>query len=251
MNELLKTENVSYGYNGCPFFKGLSISVYEGELIGVIGENGSGKSTLIRLLTRPAEDGKIYYRSRLLSSMSRMERAREIAVIYQNEECSFPYTCFETVMMGLYPHGITKPDKRSLDFVKGVMELTDTLCFASKRINCLSGGERQKVLLARAFAQKPSLMLLDEAMSALDISARIKMTDIIYDKCRREGMTALLVMHDISLAFARCDRLLALKQGKVYAFDKPRALLDKKFFREMFNVEVEIDSDNKYFRIIM
>lgn len=254
MAEIFKVENLSFGYDNTPFLKDISFSVSEGEMVSIIGENGSGKSTLIKTVNGllPLSKGKIYYKGKNIKNIKQRNKAREIAVLYQNSPCNFPFTCFEVVSMGLYPHKGQMNTARNnyTDFIKYIMEITDTIDFAQKPINNLSGGQAQRVLLARALAQKPKLLFLDEAMSGLDISARIKMTEILSNECSKNGMTVVSVLHDINFAFERSDKIAALKNGEVYSFGKPEELLNKDFFREVFNVEVKIYND-KYFRFIL
>jgi len=255
MDTVLKVENLFFGYKKEPFLKNICFEAKKGEMISVIGENGSGKSTLFKVINGNLKgyDGNIVYKGRNLKQMNYSQRAKEISVLYQNCDCDFPFSCFEVAAMGLYPHkgNLNGLNKNDIDFIKHIMELTDTIKFAHKNINCISGGQRQRVLIARALLQKPKLLFLDEAMSGLDISSRIKMTEIIFNECKNNGITAVNISHDINLAFEKSDKIIALKNGEVYSFGKPEDLLNKDFFREVFNVEVNIDFDKKYFRIIL
>jgi len=255
MFDFFRVENLYFGYTKKPFLKNICFDVHEGEMISVIGENGSGKSTLFKIINGIIKNyiGKISYKNNNIKSLSYMEKAREIAILYQNCNCNFPFTCFEVVSMGLYPNNYNfyKLRKENIDFVTHIMEITDTIQLAHKNINCISGGQLQRVLIAKALVQKPKLLFLDEAMSGLDISAKIKMIDIILKECHENGMTVLNILHDINMAFQKSDKIIALKNGEVYSFGKPRDLLNKDFFREVFNVEVDIDNDKKYFRIIL
>ncbi len=254
METILKVENLFFGYKKEPFLKNICFEATRGEMISVIGENGSGKSTLIKVINGNLKsyDGKVIYNGENLKKVSYLRRAREISVLYQNCECDFPFSCFEIVSMGLYPHkgnlnGLNKDD---IDFIKSIMTMTETIEYAHKSINSISGGQKQKVFIARALSQKPKLLFLDEAASGLDISSRIKMTEIILRECKNNGVTVINISHDINLAFEKSDKILALKNGEVYSFGKPKDLLNKDFFREVFNVEVKIDFNKKYFRII-
>ncbi len=255
MTEILKIENLYFGYDRKPFLKNICLEVNEGEMISVIGENGSGKSTLLKVINGlvGGYKGKIIYKGKDIRKIKHLDRAKEIAVLYQNFDYKFMFNCFEVVSMGLYPHRknsiITR--KEDIDFITNIMELTDTLQFANKNINHISGGQLQRVLLARALAQKPKLLFLDEAMSGLDISARIEMMEIILNVCKKNGTAVVNILHDINLAFEKSDKIIALKNGEVYSFGKPRDLLNNEFFREVFNVEVDIDYNKKYFRIIL
>lgn len=254
MSELFKVKDLCFGYDSKPFLKNISFSLNEGEMVSVIGENGSGKSTLFKAVNGLLKnvEGSVFYKNKNIRQIKQREKAMEIAIIHQNCECNFPFTCLETVSMGLYPHKgrFSSMKKEDIDFVKHIMEITDTIDFAQRTINSLSGGQRQRVMLARALAQKPKLLFLDEAMSGLDIASRIKMTEVLYKKCKNNGMTVVSILHDINLAFEKSDRIAAMKNGEVYSFGKPKDLLNKNFFREVFNVEVEI-YNKKYFRIII
>ena len=255
METVLRVENLFFGYKKEPFLRNICFEAKKGEMISVIGENGSGKSTLIKVISGNLKGygGRVIYNGKNLNQIGYLERAREISVLYQNSECDFPFSCFDVVSMGLYPHkgnlnGLNKDD---IDFIKSIMELTETIEYSHKSINSVSGGERQKVLIARALLQRPKLLFLDEATSGLDISSRIKMTEIILKECENNGVTVINISHDINLAFEKSDKILALKNGEVYSFGKPKDLLNKDFFREVFNVEVKIDFDKKYFHIII
>lgn len=254
MSEIFRVENLCFSYNDEPFLDNISFRVNQGEMISVIGENGSGKSTLFKIINGllSSYTGRVIYNNKDIKNLKYIDKAREIAVIYQNGSCSFPFTCFEVVAMGLYPHrgGLNMLKKSEIDFVKSIMELTDVIEFANKNVNCISGGQLQRVLLARALVQRPKLLFLDEAMNGLDMSSRIKMTDVLLKECRDNGLTVINISHDLNLAFEKSNGLLALKNGKQIAFQCPQALLNKEFFREVFNLEVEI-KDNKYFRIIL
>lgn len=254
MADILSVENLSFGYDKNPFLKNISFSVNEGEMVSVIGENGSGKSTLFKAVNGILNnyDGRVLYKNKNIKEIKQREKAKEIAVIYQNCSCDFPFTSFEVVAMGLYPHrgGISRINNNDIEFIKNVMRLTDTIDYATKEISTLSGGERQRVLIARALVQKPRLLFLDEAMSGLDVASRIKITNILHNQCKETGMSVVSILHDIDLAFEKSDTIVAMKKGEVYSLGKPRDLLNKEFFREVFNVEVEIEN-NKYFRFIL
>ena len=254
MEKILKVDDLCFGYTEEDFLKNISFDVGFGEIVSVVGENGSGKSTLFKVINGLLNgyQGKILYKDNDIKKLKFSQKAKEIAVLYQNTECDFPFTCFDIVAMGLYPHkkSFSSLSKQDIDFIEYIMNLTDTMQFAYKNINSISGGQAQRVLLARPLVQKPKLLFFDEAMSGLDISARIKMTQIISDECKKNNTSVLIVTHDINLAFETSDKIVALKNGQVYSFGTPKDLLNIDFFREVFNVEVEIDEYKKYFRII-
>lgn len=248
---ILEAKNISFSYSlKKPFIDKLSFRAYEGEYISVLGKNGSGKSTLAGLITGHLKprSGKILYKGKNISSIKKREKAREIAVIYQNSGCEFPFMCSQIVAMGLYPHQsrFYKLSKSDAALIEQIMEATDTLRFAEKTLGEISGGEAQRVFLARALAQQPNLLILDEAMSGLDISARLKMAHLLKNEVKNKHMTVIAVHHDLSLAFSLSDRILAMKDGKLTADGTPPELLSKRFFTENFGVKSEI-SDGRFY----
>jgi iron complex transport system ATP-binding protein len=146
--------------------------------------------------------------------------------------------------MGLYPHK-AKPDKSDREYILDIMKKTDTFKFADKLITELSGGEIQRVLLARALVQKPKLLLLDEAMSGFDIAVKQKAVMLLKSLASETGMSVIFIRHDIETAFDDSDRILAMKKGEILYNDKPSRLLTERFFSDIFNVRAEI-KDNRF-----
>lgn len=253
MAEILEVKNLCFSYNKKPFLKDISFKADEGEFISIIGENGSGKTTLFKVLNTiyKKQKGSILYKNKEIEKIGLSQRAKEIAVIYQGLDCRFPFTAFEVAAMGLYPHKghLSALKKEDIDFIKNIMCLTDTLEFAEKRIDCLSVGQAQRVLLARALVQKPKLLFLDEAMSGFDISVKIKMTKLLKDLCIKKGMTVISIQHDLNIAFENSDKIIALKGGELYKSGSPEKVMSKEFFQKVFNVNAEICENGKYFRI--
>ena len=250
MEALMRAENISYSYTDKPFMEVPEFNIYPGELLSVVGENGSGKSTLFGLLSgriKP-DKGKVFYRGERFDKIKPNLRAKEIAAVYQNQEYRFPFRCFEIVEMGLYPHKnrfsvLTPADT---EFISEIMEQTDTLRFADKNITELSGGEVQRVLIARALVQKPKLLFLDEAMSGLDIAARIKITRILKEHIKSEGMGVVMVQHDLQQAFSQSDKIAAMRDGKIKMYGEPQKLLNEEFFKDIFNVKAKISHGGFY-----
>lgn len=248
---LLEVKNISFSYGfKKPLIDRLSFRAGNGEYISVLGKNGSGKSTLVGLITgqlKP-DSGEILYKGKDIGKMKKREKACEIAVIYQNTGCRFPFQCYQIVAMGLYPHQsrFSNLSKDDASLIKNVMEATDTLRFAEKTLDEISGGEAQRVFLARALAQQPRLLLLDEAMSGLDIAARLKMAQLLKEGTKSGHMSVIAVHHDLSLAFSLSDRILAMKDGKLTADGTPSELLSESFFLENFGVRSKI-TDGRFY----
>ncbi len=217
------------GYANEKIIDGVSFSVPQGCFLGIIGPNGSGKTTLFRVMTgflRPWQ-GTILYQGRDTAGLRPSDLAQEIAVMPQGMESTFSFTVRELVAMGRFPHlkrlrQFAKQDKEAVDHA---MELTGIIKFRDKRLSELSGGERQRVFLAQALAQEPRLLLLDEPTAHLDIGHQIRILDCIRRLNRKDGMTVVVVLHDLNLASLYCDRLILLKHGRIFCEGPPAEVL--------------------------
>ena len=221
----------------------VTFSVFEGEYLSVVGPNGSGKSTLMQLLCGYLAplSGQVLYGGENLTRLPPLQRARQMAVIAQNTPASFPFTCFEFVMLGLHPHRarFERVDEQSLLEIKTVMAQTDVLPLADKPITTLSGGEYQRVLLARALAQRPRLLLLDEAMSDLDAAVKIRMNQLLRGLVQK-GLTVLAINHDLSTAYSCSDRVVALSKGRLAAAGSPQTVFTEALLEQVFGVRAQI-----------
>lgn len=249
--ELLRAQDISFSYGERQVLWDISFSVESGQYVSLIGPNGSGKSTLFEILcgNRRAQEGNAYYKGRDIYEMDIRGRARHLAVIHQNEGISFPYTCMEMVLLGLHPHRarFERMDDQSLRQVTEIMERTGTLPFAEKLVTQLSGGEMQRVALARALAQRPKLLLMDEAMSDMDISVKMQMMALIKNLVRTEGLTVIGIHHDLNLAYRYSDRVLALREGHLVAQGKPVEVMTESFFQQVFDVRAEVYPEKGFF----
>ncbi|MBC8569308.1 ABC transporter ATP-binding protein [Zongyangia hominis] len=248
--DLLRAEGLSFSYGDRRVLHDVSFTLPQGEYLSIIGPNGSGKSTLFEILcgnARP-ERGQVIYKGRDVHTMDIRGRARHFAVIHQNEQVDFPYTCMEMVILGLHPHRarFERLGEEALYEVRRIMEKTDTLAFADKLITQLSGGERQRVALARALSQRPRILWMDEAMSDLDVSAKIQMIELLRN-LTKEGLTVVGVNHDLNTAYRFSDRILALSHGSLYAMGAPDEVMNERLFEEVFGVRAEIYPGKGFF----
>ncbi len=245
--EALRVEDLRFAYESKPVLDGLSLTVQRGELVGIIGPNGSGKTTLLRLVAGSLEPaaGSITLFGRDRTQLSRRERALKISVVPQESRAVFDFTVREIVLMGRAPHlgllGIEGQMDRAA--AEEALRATDTLEFADCRLTELSGGEKQRVLLARALAQEAPLMLLDEPTAFLDIRHRLALYHLV-EKLRAErGLTVVAVSHDINLAARFCPRLVLLHQGKVAADGGASEVVTEENLRAVYRAEVRILED--------
>jgi iron complex transport system ATP-binding protein len=254
----LSVENLSFAYKKeVQALNHISFSVETGEHIALIGPNGSGKTTLFNLLagfTRP-KSGNIKLAGTDVLGYSALERAKRMALVPQGLTISFPYTCLETVLMGLHPYQrqIQRESRKALQTAQAIMEQTEVWHLATALVTEISGGELQRVLLARALLQvfphgwaegapdsEHRLLLLDEAFSALDISARIKMMKLLDTLRVLHCLTVIGIHHDLHIAFGFTQRILALSNGSLVADGKPESVFNEDFFSRVFLVQAEI-----------
>ncbi len=225
----LMVEGVSAGYGDRLVLHGVSLSLRAGEVLGVIGPNGSGKSTLIRVITRllPVRAGRVLLGGRSLETYRTAELARTVAVVPQGPSLPEGFTGLEVALLGRTPHLrlLQTESARDVAIARAALARCDALHLADRRVGEMSGGERQRLLIARALTQQPRLLLLDEPTAHLDLTHQAALCALVVERCREEGLAALLVLHDLTLAAQFCDRLLLLGEGRVLAQGTPDAVL--------------------------
>ena len=234
--------NLCFRYGAKSVLHNISFTLQQGKFISIIGPNGSGKTTLLNVLTGALQKhrGEVLFLGRSIESYRIEQLARYFAAINQGLSIKFPFTCLEIVMMGRHPHArrmqaLTRVD---MEIVYKAMEKTDTLAFAETLITEVSGGEFQRVVFARALAQKPQVLFLDEAFSGMDISHHIYSLKLIKELVKQEDLTVIAIMHDLNLAYTFSDAVIVLKGGEVQGYDTPENLLTTSFIKAVFNVNV-------------
>ena len=223
----------------------INLSVEAGEMVGLLGPNGSGKTTLIKLASgvlKPNQ-GEIRLDGSSLSQLGRKSIARSVAVVPQLFNVPFAFTTTEVVMLGRTPflRAFTEESEVDKQFVSNALELVGISELRERRFDELSGGERQKVILAMALAQQPKLLLLDEPTMHLDITHQIETLELIRRLNVEQGLTVIAAMHDLNLASLYFDRLILLKKGKISADGTPAEVLTEDEIREVFSASVRVE----------
>jgi iron complex transport system ATP-binding protein len=243
----LALQRLDFAYGKTPILAGLDLVVTTGTITGILGPNGSGKTTLVRLASaalRPTS-GRIALFGSDIASLPARERARRVAVVPQETYPVFEFTVEEIVRMGRAPHlgllGLEGPRDRKV--AREAMDRCEVSPLATRSFRALSGGERQRVMLARALAQEARLLLLDEPTAFLDLKHRLTVYALLGRLHRDDGLTVVVVSHDINLAARHCDRLVLLRGGAI-AFDgTPAEVLRPDPIRSVYEVEVEVRTD--------
>jgi len=223
---------------------GVSLSVIEGGLVGIIGPNGSGKTTLLRLLAgllRPSS-GRVTLVGRGLHSFSRRELARRIAVVPQETRLAFDFTVQEIVLMGRFPHlGPFEMEGRDdVAIAREALRSTGTLDLADRPFATLSGGEKQRVIIAGALAQAASVMLLDEPTAALDPGYQLEIAALLRRLNAERRVTMVVATHDLNLAAALCTDLVLMRAGRVLGAGPTRDVLTRENIRRLYDVEADV-----------
>jgi iron complex transport system ATP-binding protein len=242
---MLEIRNLTCGYDGKVVLYDISFSVREGELLGIIGPNGSGKTTCLRAITRllKPKEGKILLEGRDIWQMGFKELATKVAVVPQNLNIG-SMTVEEFVLLGRIPHfGRYQflETKKDLEVAERSMILTDTLRFKDRVLGEISCGEGQLTLIARALAQEPKLLLLDEPTAHLDITHQVQILDLIKRLNRGFELTVIMVLHDLNLASQYCDRLILLNNGRIHKMGIPSEVLTYQVIEEVYKTIVVVE----------
>jgi iron complex transport system ATP-binding protein len=239
---LIEVRNARFAYpSGPPVIEGISLSLERGAMAAMIGPNGCGKSTLVRLmagLIKPAE-GEILLEGRPLNTAGVMERTRKVAYVPQATARAFPFTAFEVVLTGRSPYlaRYQFEGRRDAEHALEAMEAVGVAGLARRRITELSSGERQLVSLARALAQQPACILLDEPAASLDLKHRAALIRTLAGLQESRGLTVLLVTHDLSMLDPHFNMIFGLRDGLVAAAGSPREILQEPVLAEIFGDE--------------
>jgi len=240
----LRLENVYLGYRDHNVLTDVNLEVKPGEILGIIGPNGSGKSTLIKGMSRIIEpsSGQIFIDGSKIDKLKYKDLAKLVAIVPQNAGLPPLFTAIEVVMLGRTPHlGLLRYESEAdLTIVKEAMKATNTIHLAERRIGELSGGEKQRLVIARSLAQEPKIMLLDEPTSNLDIKYQIETLDLVYQLCREQKLIVVAALHDLNLAAQYCDRLVMLNEGRVYGQGIPEEIVNSKIIKEVYGADVHV-----------
>ena len=251
---MIKADNISFSYDGEAVLDNLSFDFEAGQLIALAGANGTGKSTLLELICgnlKPAT-GSLYLDQKPVSGYSHKKLAEKLAVVRQEFVPPFGFTVFDTVMMARTPYfdAFGFETEADCEIVRRSLRITDTAHLADRRLDQISGGERQRVFIARALAQQSPVILLDEPTSFLDIKHQVGIYDLLKKMQLEDGKTIITIVHDINLARQYSDKALLLGREKEYLFGDSCEIFTKENIKHFYSVD-SVEATAEGFEIIM
>jgi iron complex transport system ATP-binding protein len=241
---MLRIENLSVNYGARRVLHDVSLSVQSGEIVALIGPNGAGKSTLIRAISGviPTQSGRIRTNGDDFHLLTPMRRAKYLAVVPQAVSLPPAFTVWETVLMGRTPYlgFLGQTSSADEEIARSVLKRVDALGLADRRVGELSGGEGQRVLLARALCQSTPIMLLDEPTAHLDLQYQVNLLDLVRDLAHYDKLAILIALHDLNLAARYADRVTLMVAGEIKAVGAPREVLTPELISDAYCLPVQV-----------
>lgn len=246
---MLHVREVSFGYDwrgrsAAVVLNGVSLAASRGQIVGLLGPNGSGKTTLLRIIsgTLTPRSGDVLLNGRPVASMARREIARQVAVVPQETHTTFDFTVLDMVLMGRYPHlgPFALEGASDLEIARAALAATGAAALETRPFGSLSGGEKQRIIIASALAQSPALLLLDEPTTALDLGYQFEITALLKRLNAERQTTMIVSTHDLNLAAALCGHIVLLKQGVVLAQGETAQTLTTENIRRLYDVDADV-----------
>jgi len=248
---MLQAMNLVFDYNGARVLESVGASVEKGQVLSIVGPNGVGKTTLLKCIAgilRPAR-GSVLIEGRDTFRMPRKELAKHLGYVPQNMPVRFPMTVFDTVLAGRRPYLAWRPSRKDLERTAKIIEEMNLADLAMRDMDRLSGGQAQKVLLARALVQDTRYLLLDEPTSSLDLRHQLEMLEVITTLVKSKGIGAMMAMHDLNLAARFSDTIMMLHRGRMFCSGTPSEIMTPENIRQVYGVEADVRRENGHLHI--
>ncbi|MCL2172979.1 MAG: ABC transporter ATP-binding protein [Nitrososphaerota archaeon] len=243
----LKVDNIDCYYDSIKIIESISLQTQTGQFLGILGPNGSGKTTLLKSISHILKPkvGTILLNDQDLYTLKANDVAKQMAVVSQGSNVAFSFTALDVVLMGRSPHlsRFAVESEKDVDIAKKAMAYTGTLHLQDRLITELSGGERQRIIISRALAQEPQVLLLDEPTTFLDVANQLEIMDLLKQLCDDKKLLVVGVFHDFNLAARYCDSLILLKKGKIVATGKSDVLTSENI-KTIFNIDTVVKQNS-------
>ena len=240
---MLKIQSLTTSYGSRRILHDISLEVQSGEVLALIGPNGAGKSTLVRAVSGVIPyEGHVRTNGDDFASLSTMQRAKYIATVPQAVSLPPAYSVWETVLFGRTPHlgFLGQPSQKDEEIARQSLARVSALPFADRRVGELSGGEQQRILLARALCQSTPILLLDEPTAHLDLQYQVGLLELVHDLAHKDHLAVLVALHDLNLAAHYADRIALMVAGKIKAIGKPKDVLRADLIQEAYCLPVKV-----------
>ncbi|CAM4079400.1 iron ABC transporter ATP-binding protein [Bacillus manliponensis] len=247
---MLKAQSLNIEYDQKKVLDDFQISVKKGEIVSIIGPNGSGKSTALKAMSRliPVQEERVFLDGKDLRSLGTKAISKMMSVLFQSNEPPSDIIVEDLVKYGRSPHKkwYEPTNNEDLKIVEWAIEKTGLLSLKHRLVSSLSGGEAQRAWMAMSLAQRPSILLLDEPTTYLDIAHQLQLLELVHNVNRELGMTIVMVLHDLNHASIYSDKICVISEGKIVTYGTPEEVMTKKMIRDVYGVECEIDQHPQY-----
>ncbi len=244
MIPILEIKDLNLGYGNRSVVSQMELLLRKGDFLAIVGPNGSGKTTLLRAISKvlKPKTGVICVDGSEIAMLSHKSLARKVAVVPQESSMAFSFTALQVVLMGRTPHLSRWQMENALDYgvAKSAMQMANCWHLKDRPINELSGGEKQRVIIAQALAQEPKLILLDEPTLHLDIGQQLEIMELLKKLSADTGMSVLAVLHDLNIAAYYADRLMLIKNGRIEVMGPPQGVVTEENIRRVFGVSADV-----------
>lgn len=241
----ISTENIKVYIDNYNILKGIDINVGNNEFVGIIGPNGSGKSTLLKCIYRNLKQnsGIVKLDDIDINKLSIKESSKKLGVVSQHNNYNFDFTVYEIVLMGRSPHKkfLERDSAKDYDIVNEALKRVDMLEFRNRNFSSLSGGEQQRIILARALAQQTKCLILDEPTNHLDIKYQLQLLNIV----KKLNIEVIAAIHDLNIAAMYCDKIYVLKDGDIVKYGTPKEVLTAALIKSVYEVDAVVDEDKE------
>ena len=243
----LRVEHIEYAYEKESIIKDISFNIKKGEFISIIGPNGSGKSTLLKTLNHiyTPSKGEVYLYGEKIKNIKRQDIAKKISLVPQETHINYEFTVKDIVTMGRHPYKrrFERENPQDQSIVEEALKLTSTLDLKDRFITEISGGEKQRVIIAKALAQNSSIILLDEPTSSLDINHQIEVLNLLKNLNKEKKTTVIIVLHDINLAARYSDKIIFLNDGEIISQGSPEEVITEENIKKAYDMEIYLETN--------
>ncbi len=242
----LTVKNLSFNYDHIPALRNIGFEIRESEIVSIVGPNGSGKSTLLKCINRILKPGEglVTINGKDINCLSQKQLAKLVSYVPQNSVTVFNFTVFDIVLLGRRPHIDWSISNTDIQILFTILELIGISHLAGRNFDELSGGEKQKVIIARALCQEPQLLLFDEPTSNLDIKHQLEILGIVRNIVKQKSISAVMALHDLNLASMFSDRIIMLKEGNIFTVGSPEIVLTTDNIKSVYEVETILHNES-------